>query len=60
MWAVGITRPYYPSVEFIENEIEAYKEYMRLLKEEATDDGTFDCKAFMAKVEQISDIKTDY
>lgn len=59
MWVVGLNRPYYPSVEFFNSEEEALKEYNGLL-EENEEDGMYDVKVFMAKIENIYDIKTYY
>jgi hypothetical protein len=59
MWAVGITRPYYPSVEFFADEQLALEQYNDLLKEHV-DTGNFDAKIFISKVIDIKEINTDY
>jgi hypothetical protein len=60
LWVVGLDRPYYPSVEFFNNEAEALKEYERIIKEEVDEDGEYNSKAFMAKIKYVSVIKTHY
>ena len=59
MWAVGINRPYYPSIEFFDDYEEALKEY-ELLKEEHEPEGSWDAKVFIAKIDKIADIETNY
>lgn len=59
MWAVGIDRPYYPSIEFIDDEMKA-REYYEKLKEEHIADGNFEAKIFIAKIEDIKNILTNY
>lgn len=59
MWVVGINRPYYPSLEFFENKEDADKAYLELLDEEYAE-GQYDIKVFIAKVEFVANIKTEY
>lgn len=59
MWVVGINRPYYPSVKFYENQNEADKEYLELLKENYNN-GEYEVIVFKAKVEYSCNIKTEY
>lgn len=59
MWVAGINRPYYPRVEFFETEENA-KQYYKELLEEHEQDGKYDVQVFIAKVEVLTEIQTEY
>lgn len=59
MWVVGIKRPFYPSVWFFADEEEAKNQYEELQMEHE-DDGEYDGVVFIAKVEELTNIKTSY
>lgn len=58
MWAVGIDRPYYPSIDFYEDKSVAYQEYNKLCVEESNEDGVFDSKVFISEIKESKYIKT--
>lgn len=60
MWAVGIDRPYYPSIDFYEDELVAYREYVKLCVEESDENGAFDSKVFISEIKESTYIKTSY
>jgi len=59
-YAIGIDRPFYPSVEFFEDHQEALEEYNELLKEHLPEGNHEDVHVFIAEVIQIKTINTDY
>lgn len=59
VWVVGIDRPYYPEMEFFEDELEAKLEY-KGLEGKHMKDGHHDVKIFIAKIEDVKDILTYY
>jgi len=60
MFIVGIDRPYYPSVKYFNNEVEAFEHYTNLIRDEKEKDGCYTSKVFMTKILKIQKIKTSF
>ena len=60
MYIVGIDRPYYPEIEYMDNKEEAIKMYDELLQKEHCKDGFHSAIVFMGEIIKETNIKTYY
>lgn len=66
MWIVAMQRPYYPHVEEFDSgddrddELNARLAARKLVSEEGAPVGEYESKVYVARVERVETIRTDY